>query len=185
MVELLEFGSLVAGKEDPTDLAPYRAAFQDVARQPGGVVVVEVGGEVVPVHCDTFAGFIFVNFAPEPSQSLREFLGPMLLGIEDYPFGEMTDRYSFKVECRSKHLEPVSTRRRAGGENHDIRRQLGDHVRFHAELVHRGEAIHLFLTDRFRSRLQALIRPPRRFPIFFPPRPRCTRWRECTATLSL
>ncbi len=49
VVELLEFGSLVAGKEDPTDLAPYRAAFHDVARQPGGVVVVEVGGEVVGV----------------------------------------------------------------------------------------------------------------------------------------
>ncbi|MGO8864307.1 MAG: SRPBCC family protein [Acidimicrobiales bacterium] len=52
-----------------------------------------------PVHCDTFAGFIFVNFAPQPSQSLREFLGPMLMGIEDYPFGEMTDRYEFRVEC--------------------------------------------------------------------------------------
>ena len=56
---------------------------------------------LVPVHCDTFAGFIFVNFAAEPSQSLREYLGPMLLGIEDYPFGEMTDRYAFKVECRA------------------------------------------------------------------------------------
>jgi phenylpropionate dioxygenase-like ring-hydroxylating dioxygenase large terminal subunit len=54
---------------------------------------------LVPVHCDTFAGFIFVNFAPQPSQSLREFLGPLLLGIEDYPFGEMTDRYGFRVEC--------------------------------------------------------------------------------------
>lgn len=54
---------------------------------------------LVPVHCDTFAGFIFVNFSAEPSQSLREFLGPMLLGIEDYPFGDMTDRYSFRVEC--------------------------------------------------------------------------------------
>ena len=27
--------------------------------------------------------------------------GPMLLGMEDYPFGEMTDRYGFKVECRA------------------------------------------------------------------------------------
>jgi phenylpropionate dioxygenase-like ring-hydroxylating dioxygenase large terminal subunit len=56
---------------------------------------------LVPVHCDTFAGFIFVNFAPQPTQTLREFLGPMILGIEDYPFGEMTDRYSFKVECKA------------------------------------------------------------------------------------
>jgi Rieske 2Fe-2S family protein len=56
---------------------------------------------LVPVHCDVFAGFIFVNFASQPSQSLREFLGPMLLGIEDYPFHEMTDRYAFNVECRA------------------------------------------------------------------------------------
>jgi phenylpropionate dioxygenase-like ring-hydroxylating dioxygenase large terminal subunit len=56
---------------------------------------------LVPVHCDVFAGFVFVNLDREPSQSLREFLGPMVLGIEDYPFGEMTDRYSFRVECRA------------------------------------------------------------------------------------
>lgn len=56
---------------------------------------------LVPVHCDVFAGFIFVNFADEPSQSLREYLGPMLLAIEDYPFHEMTDRYAFRVECRT------------------------------------------------------------------------------------
>ena len=48
-----------------------------------------------------FAGFIFVNFADRPAQTLREFLGPMLLGVEDYPFGQMTDRYSFRVECRA------------------------------------------------------------------------------------
>ena len=56
---------------------------------------------LVPVHCEVFAGFIFVNLAKEPSQSLREFLGPMILGIEDYPFHEMTDRYAFRVECRA------------------------------------------------------------------------------------
>jgi phenylpropionate dioxygenase-like ring-hydroxylating dioxygenase large terminal subunit len=56
---------------------------------------------LVPVHCDTFAGFIFVNFAKQPSQSLREYLGPLVLGIEDYPFNEMTDRYEFRVECRA------------------------------------------------------------------------------------
>lgn len=53
---------------------------------------------LVPVHCDLFAGFIFVNFASEPSQSLREFLGPMILGMEGYPFDQMTDRYAFRTE---------------------------------------------------------------------------------------
>jgi nitrite reductase/ring-hydroxylating ferredoxin subunit len=56
---------------------------------------------LVPVHCDTFAGFIFVNFAKQPGQSLRDYLGPLILGIEDYPFNEMTDRYEFRVECKS------------------------------------------------------------------------------------
>ena len=31
---------------------------------------------LVPVHCDVWAGFIFVNLAKEPEQNLGEFLGP-------------------------------------------------------------------------------------------------------------
>ena len=31
---------------------------------------------LVPVHCDVWAGFIFVNLDREPTQSLRDFLGP-------------------------------------------------------------------------------------------------------------
>ena len=33
---------------------------------------------LVPVHCEVWEGFIFVNFADEPEQSLRDFLGPMI-----------------------------------------------------------------------------------------------------------
>ena len=33
---------------------------------------------LVSVHCDVWEGFIFVNFAKTPEQSLREFLGPMV-----------------------------------------------------------------------------------------------------------
>jgi GNAT superfamily N-acetyltransferase len=49
MVELFEYGALVEGKEDPADLSPYRAALSEVAQGPGGVLVAEVGGEVVGV----------------------------------------------------------------------------------------------------------------------------------------
>ena len=56
---------------------------------------------LVPLHCDTFAGFIFVNVAPEPQQSLAEFLGPMVGNIEGYPFADMTDQYVFNVDCRA------------------------------------------------------------------------------------
>ena len=40
-----------------------------------------------PVHCDVWNGFVFVNLDREPRQSLREFLGPMITALDDYPFG--------------------------------------------------------------------------------------------------
>jgi GNAT superfamily N-acetyltransferase len=49
MIELFEFGSLVPGKEDPGDLAPYRAALEEISRAPGGVLVAERQGVVVGV----------------------------------------------------------------------------------------------------------------------------------------
>ena len=47
---------------------------------------------LVPVHCDVWAGFIFVNLAREPEQSLRDFLGPMVTRLENYPFEKQTER---------------------------------------------------------------------------------------------
>ena len=41
---------------------------------------------LVPVHCDVWAGFIFVNLAKQPEQSLLDFLGPMVTKLENYPF---------------------------------------------------------------------------------------------------
>jgi GNAT superfamily N-acetyltransferase len=49
IVELLTHGSLVEGKEDPGDLAPYRSALAEIDRGPGGVLVAEVEGELVGV----------------------------------------------------------------------------------------------------------------------------------------
>ncbi|HVN38032.1 MAG TPA: aromatic ring-hydroxylating dioxygenase subunit alpha [Myxococcota bacterium] len=53
---------------------------------------------LAPVHCDTWAGFIFVNLAREPEWSLRDYLGPMVGALEGYPFERMTERYSFRAE---------------------------------------------------------------------------------------
>ena len=52
----------------------------------------------MPVHCDVWAGFIFVNLAEEPPQSLREFLGPMITALDGYPFDRMTERYDFRAD---------------------------------------------------------------------------------------
>ncbi len=46
-VELLQFGSLVEGKEDPHDLAPYETALFEIDQRPGGLLVAEHDGEVV------------------------------------------------------------------------------------------------------------------------------------------
>ncbi len=53
---------------------------------------------LVPVHCDVWSGFIFVNLAPEPCQTLTEFLGPMITALDGYPFDRMTERYDFRAE---------------------------------------------------------------------------------------
>jgi GNAT superfamily N-acetyltransferase len=49
MVALFAHGSLEAGKEDPSDLGPYRAAFREIAQGPGALLVAEVDGRVVGV----------------------------------------------------------------------------------------------------------------------------------------
>jgi glycine betaine catabolism A len=54
---------------------------------------------LVPVHCDTFAGFVFVCFTSErePEWTLRAFLGEMVGALEGYPFERMTERYRFRA----------------------------------------------------------------------------------------
>jgi phenylpropionate dioxygenase-like ring-hydroxylating dioxygenase large terminal subunit len=52
---------------------------------------------LVPVHCEVWAGFIFVNLADEPEQTLREFLGPMMTAVEGYPFERLTSRFGYRT----------------------------------------------------------------------------------------
>ncbi|HEX3516545.1 MAG TPA: aromatic ring-hydroxylating dioxygenase subunit alpha [Trebonia sp.] len=52
---------------------------------------------LVPVQCEVWAGFIFVNFAAEPAQPLREFLGPMVTDLEGYPFEKQTSRFGYST----------------------------------------------------------------------------------------
>ena len=56
---------------------------------------------LVPVHCDVWNGFIFVNLDREPRQTLRDFLGPMITALDDYPFEKLTERYDFVGENNS------------------------------------------------------------------------------------
>ena len=56
---------------------------------------------LVSVHCEVWEGFIFVNFAKQPEQSLREFLGPMVTGLEGYPFDKLTSRWCYRSEVKA------------------------------------------------------------------------------------
>ncbi|WP_040830465.1 aromatic ring-hydroxylating oxygenase subunit alpha [Nocardia jiangxiensis] len=56
---------------------------------------------LVRVHCDVWNGFVFVNLAAEPRQTLREFLGPMVTALDGYPFDRMTEWYEFTADNRS------------------------------------------------------------------------------------
>src|SRR6185295_4331891 len=55
---------------------------------------------LVSVHCEVWKGFIFVNLAQSPSQTLTEFLGPMITAI-DYPFEKLTERYYYRGDIGS------------------------------------------------------------------------------------
>lgn len=53
------------------------------------------------VNCDVWEGFIFVNLARNPRETLQEFLGEMADGLEGYPFHEMTQVFRYRAEVNS------------------------------------------------------------------------------------
>lgn len=55
---------------------------------------------LIPVNCEVWEGFIFIHLG-QPSQSLLDFLGPMVRGAEGFPFHEMTERYRYKANIKS------------------------------------------------------------------------------------
>ncbi|WP_085135780.1 SRPBCC family protein [Mycolicibacter hiberniae] len=61
----------------------------------------EADAHLAAVHCDTWNGFIFVNLDTTPRQGLREFLGPMITGLDDYPFEKLTERYDWVAHNNS------------------------------------------------------------------------------------
>jgi nitrite reductase/ring-hydroxylating ferredoxin subunit len=56
---------------------------------------------LVPVLCDVWNGFIFVNLDREPRERLREFIGPMITALDGYPFEKLTERYDFVADNNS------------------------------------------------------------------------------------
>src|SRR5579864_2795092 len=52
---------------------------------------------LVPVRCEVWAGFVFVNFDPDAAP-LHDYLGRLGAGIEGYPFDQMTEVHTYRAE---------------------------------------------------------------------------------------
>ncbi len=50
------------------------------------------------IATDTWEGFIFINLAPEPRESLAEFLGPAAAAMDGYPFSQYSYTYVYEVD---------------------------------------------------------------------------------------
>jgi phenylpropionate dioxygenase-like ring-hydroxylating dioxygenase large terminal subunit len=53
------------------------------------------------IHCDVWEGFVFINLAPEPRESLREFLGGVATQLDGSPFDKMRLLKTYKCEERA------------------------------------------------------------------------------------
>lgn len=65
--------------------------FNDINRQDNGLT---------PVHCAAWEGFIFINFAQTPDQTLAEFLEPVASQMEGYPFDAFEHGYAYRIDER-------------------------------------------------------------------------------------
>ena len=54
-----------------------------------------------PVHTDTWEGFIFVNLAATPPETLRDWLGEVAEQLDGCPFHEMKRAFTYRVEVDS------------------------------------------------------------------------------------
>lgn len=61
---------------------------------------------LAPVHLDTWAGFIFLNFAEQPEAMLTEFLAGLDVLLEGAPFGDFPFcvRVTDEIDCNWKNL---------------------------------------------------------------------------------
>ena len=56
---------------------------------------------LVPVRCEVWEGFIFVNLDSEGTTPLGEYLGRFAKGLEGYPFDQMTEVYKYRADVGS------------------------------------------------------------------------------------
>jgi phenylpropionate dioxygenase-like ring-hydroxylating dioxygenase large terminal subunit len=55
---------------------------------------------LTPIHCDVWQGFIFVNFAETPDETLADYLAPVTELISGYPFSTLAKSYGYRADER-------------------------------------------------------------------------------------
>lgn len=55
---------------------------------------------LTPVYTETWEGFVFVNLAPHPQQSLEDYLGDLGKGLRGWPFAQKTACFAYRAEVR-------------------------------------------------------------------------------------
>lgn len=53
---------------------------------------------LAPIHCDLWQGFIFVNFAEQPRETLADYMAPVTARVDGYPFGDLTKTYCYRAD---------------------------------------------------------------------------------------
>lgn len=51
-----------------------------------------------PIHCAVWQGFVFINLASKPEQSLESFLAPVSDVVDGYPFSSLARTYGYRAE---------------------------------------------------------------------------------------
>ena len=56
---------------------------------------------LVPVQCEVWEGFVWVNVDPDNTVSVADYLGPLGAGLVGYPFDKMTQVYKYRAQVGS------------------------------------------------------------------------------------
>lgn len=56
---------------------------------------------LIPIACDIWNGFIFINLDPEPKETLKEFLGPAFDRFDGYPFDTIPTELNYRGDIKA------------------------------------------------------------------------------------
>jgi len=55
---------------------------------------------LTPIHCGVWQGFVFINLATAPQETLEDYLAPVTEFIDGYPFSSLQRTYGYRAEER-------------------------------------------------------------------------------------